>query len=179
MTDKMKTFFAIIILFLSLIMPVTGLIYGMGRWDAVTILLVMGAIFVVLFAGGVLLLTTVKNFTWMTASLPFLFSSFYTILPDVPGPVDDAAVTSAGALITYFFALRRNETTPKWIIIPLLLAGAYTLLGGSFLPGPVDEVIVDIVALLIAGYGARVADQQAQLEETASEPERTPPFVEE
>jgi len=179
MTDKIKTLFAILIFFLSLIMPVTGLIYGMGRWDALTILLVMGGIFVVLFAGGVLLLSTVKDFTWMTASLPFLFSSFYTILPDVPGSIDDAAVTSAGALITYFFALRKNESTPKWIIIPLLLAGAYTLLGGSFLPGPVDEVIVDVVALLIAGYGARAADQKAELEETTADSDHTPPFVEE
>ncbi len=179
MTDKLKTIFAILILFLSLIMPVAGMLYGLGRWDALTILLVMGAIFVVLFAGGVLVLATVNDFTWMTASLPFLFSSFYTILPDFPGPVDDAAVTSAGALITYFFALRRNETTPKWVIIPLLLAGVYTLLGGSFLPGPIDEVVVDVVALLIAGYGARTAEQKAQLAESTSDSEQILPFVEE
>ncbi|MBC8507855.1 MAG: hypothetical protein ISR58_18915 [Anaerolineales bacterium] len=179
MTDKLKTVLAIIILFLSLITPVTGLLYGLGRWDALTILLVMGGIFVAFFAGGVLVLATVKDFTWMTASLPFLFSSFYTILPDFPGPIDDAAVTSAGALITYFFALRRNEGTPKWIIIPLLLAGAYTLLGGSFFPGPIDEVVVDVIALLIASYGARTAEKQAQLAESAGESEHAPPFVEE
>ncbi len=162
MTDKAKTILAILIFFLSLIMPVAGLIYGVGRWDAITILVVMGAIFVTLFAGGVLLLLTVRDFTWMTASLPFLFSSFYSILPDFPGPVDDAAVTSVGALITTFFAMRKSAVTPKWFIIPLLLAAAYTLLGGSFLPGPIDEVLVDIVALLISGYGARRAEQQAE-----------------
>jgi len=179
MTDKVKTVFAILIFFLSLIMPVTGLIYGMGRWDALTILLVMGAIFVVLFAGGVLLLLTVKDFTWLTASLPFLFTSFYTILPDFPGPIDDAAVTSVGALITTFFAMRKNESTPKWFVIPLLLAAAYTLLGGSFLPGPIDEVVVDILALMISAYGARRAEKQAELSEIASESEHSPPFTEE
>lgn len=179
MSDKIKTFLAILLFFLSLVMPVAGILYGLGRWDALTILLVMGGIFVAFFAGGVLVLATVKDFTWMTASLPFLFSSFYTILPDFPGPIDDAAVTSAGALITYFFALRRNEGTPKWIIIPLLLAGAYTLLGGSFFPGPIDEVVVDVIALLIASYGARTAEKQAQLAESAGESEHAPPFVEE
>ncbi len=167
MTDKVKTLVAILVFFLSLIAPVAALIYGMGRWDAITILLGMGAIFVVLFAGGVLILFTVKEFTWMTTSLPFLFSSFYTILPDVPGPVDDAVVTSIGALITTFFALRKNESTPKWFVIPLLLAAAYTLLGGNFLPGPIDEVVVDLVALLISGYGARRAEQRSETQETA------------
>ena len=171
MSDKIKTFLAILLFFLSLVMPVAGILYGLGRWDALTILLVMGGIFVALFAGGVLVLATVKEFTWMTASLPFLFSSFYTIMPDVPGSVDDAAVTSAGALITYFFALRRTESTPKWVIIPLLLAGAYTLLGGSFLPGPIDEVVVDVIALLVAGYGARNAEQRAQLAESIADSE--------
>ena len=162
MTDKLKTFFAIIFYFLSLTMPVTGLIYGAGRWDALTIILVMGAIFLVLFLGGTLVLRSVKDFTWMTASLPFLFSGFYTILPDMPGSIDDAAVTTAGALITYFFALRRNASTPKWIIVPLLVAAIYTLLGGT-IPGPIDEVAVDVIALLIAGYGARNVDQKAEI----------------
>ncbi|MBC8496657.1 MAG: hypothetical protein ISS57_00935 [Anaerolineales bacterium] len=178
MTDKIKTLFAILIFFLSLTMPMTGLIYGMGRWDALTILLVMGGIFVVLFAGGTLILLTVENFTWMTASLPFLFSGLYTVLPDVPGSIDDAAVTSAGALITYFFALRRNASTPKWIIIPLLLAAVYTLLGGT-IPGPIDEVAVDVIALLVAGYGVRAADQKAELEEITADSDHTPPFDEE
>lgn len=160
MNDKFKTFFAIIFFFLALIMPVTGLIYGASRWNAFTILLVMGAIFVFLFVGGLLILTTVQDFSWMTASLPFLFSGFYTILPDLPGSIDDATVTTAGALMTYVFALRRNETTPKWIIIPLLAAAAYTLLGGT-VPGPVDEVLIDIIALLVAGAGARNAEIKA------------------
>ncbi len=169
MSDKFKTLFAIIFFFLSLTMPVTGLIYGWGRWDALTILLVMGGIFVVLFMGGVLVLLTVRDFTWVTASLPFIFSGMYTVLPDLPGSADDAAVTTAGALITYFLAQRKSETIPKWVVIPLLAAAAYTWLGGSFLPGPVDEVIVDVVALLIAGYSARAADQKAELEKRTAD----------
>jgi len=167
--SKLKTLFAILIFFLSLVMPITGLIYGMGRWDSVTILLVMGGIFVVLFVGGVLILLTVKDFSWLTASLPFLFSGLYTVLPDLPGSVDDAAVTSAGALITYFLTLRKKGSTPRWIIVPLLAAAAYTLLGGNFLPGPVDEVLVDILALLIAGFGSRAADHKADLDESPTE----------
>ncbi len=161
MNDKFKTIFAIIFFFLSLTLPVTALLYGVGRWDALTILLAMGAIFVVLFAGGVFVLASVQDITRLTASLPFLFSGFYTILPDVPGSIDDTAVTTAGALITYFFALRRNQNTPKWILIPLLVAAVYTFFG-SVIPGPVDEVVVDVVSLLIAGYGMRSADKEAE-----------------
>lgn len=161
MNDKFKTIFAIIFFFLSLILPVTALIYGVGRWDARTILLAMGAIFVALFAGGVFVLARVQDITWLTASLPFLFSGFYTILPDVPGPIDDTVVTTTGALITYFFALRRNENTPKWILTPLLGAAVYTFFGGV-IPGPIDEVLVDVIALLVAGSGVRAADKSAQ-----------------
>lgn len=160
MNDKFKTIFAIIIFFLSLTLPVTALLYGVGHWDALTIIFAMGALFVVLFLGGVFVLTTVQDFTWLTASLPFLFSGFYTILPDIPGPVDDTAVTTTGALITYFFALQRNQNTPKWILLPLLAAAAYTFLGGV-IPGPIDEVLVDVIALLVAGSGVRAADKQA------------------
>ena len=173
MSDKTKTILAILIFFLSLIAPVTGLLYGYRRWDGLTILLVMAAIFIGLFSLGVLILLRVKDFSWLTASLPFLFSGFYTVLPDLPGSIDDTAVTTAGALITYFFALRRNPATPKWVLIPLLAAAAYTFFGGA-IPGAFDEVIVDILALLIAGMGVRTADKKTHEEDTLPDADQPP-----
>jgi hypothetical protein len=43
--------------------------------------------------------------------------------------------------------------TPKWIVLPLLAASLYTLVGGV-IPGPVDELLVDIIGLGISTYGA-------------------------
>jgi hypothetical protein len=159
MTDKFKTLFSILFFTLSLTLPVLVLIYGFNRWDAMTILVGMGAAFGLLFGVGVLFLLQVQDFTWFTASLPFLFSGFFTVLPDLPGSIDDTAVTTTGALITYFLTLRKKENAPKWILLPLLGAAAYTFFGGTF-PGPFDEVFVDILALLVAGAGVRTAEKR-------------------
>jgi hypothetical protein len=49
---------------------------------------------------------------------------------------------------------KKQAGTSKWVFIPLLAAGLYALLGG-FLPGPIDEFIVDSIALILAWVGTR------------------------
>ncbi|MEA3349572.1 MAG: hypothetical protein U9Q82_03005 [Chloroflexota bacterium] len=155
MNDKLKTTFALVSFTAALTLPLIGLGYGWWRWDISTGLIIMAGIFVFFFAAGALALARVHDLSWLATSLPFLFGSLYTVMPDViPLQVDDAVTTTAGALLSYALALRKKPNTPKWIIIPLLAAGSYALLGGA-LPGPVDEIIVDVVALLVAGVGAR------------------------
>jgi hypothetical protein len=177
MNDKFKTIFSILFMTLSLTLPALVLIYGFNRWDAMTILVGMGAIFVLLFGIGVLFLLKVQNFTWFTASLPFLFSGFFTVLPDLPGSIDDTAVTTMGALITYFLTLRKKENTPKWILLPLLVAAAYTFFGGTF-PGPFDEVLVDILALFVAGAGVRTAEKRYTALTPPDDQNQSAPLVE-
>jgi hypothetical protein len=87
--------------------------------------------------------------------MPYIFGAVFSLLPDtIPFSIDDAVTTSTGALFTYILALRKQSKTPKWIIIPLLAAGIYAVIGGFF-PGPVDEFLVDVFGLLIAWIGSR------------------------
>lgn len=153
MADRVKIILAVILFISALLLPLAGMAIGWYKWDVQTGLLIMVAVFLILFLLAVLLLVRVKDLDWLTVSLPYVFGVLYTALPDlIPFSVDDAAATTAGALFSFVLALRKNENTPKWIFLPLLLAAVYTLVGGT-IPGPIDELIVDVLALFIAGVG--------------------------
>jgi hypothetical protein len=117
--------------------------------------LIMIVVFLFFIVLGVATLIWVKNLSWVSVSLPYVFSALYGFLPDtLPFSLDDAAVTSLGAVFSYGLSLRKNPDTPKWVFIPLIASGLYALLGGT-IPGGFDEAIVDILALVIALIGTR------------------------
>jgi hypothetical protein len=58
--------------------------------------------------------------------------------------------------MAYLLALRKDRRTPKWIIVPLLLAAGYTIIGGP-IPGGIDELIINVLAVSVAGYGVNRA----------------------
>ena len=160
MNDKLKTIFALFLFIAALTLPLLGLAYGWWRWNVITGLLLMAAIFAVFFAAGGLMLTRVRDLSWLGTSLPFLFGGLYTALPDlIPLQADDAIATTSGALLSYALALRKQEGARWWVILPLLAAGIYAF-WGSAIPGPVDEIVVNLVALLVAGAGTRGAEKQ-------------------
>ena len=155
MSDKIKTFLAIIFFISALVFPLIGLAVGWWKWDIMTGFLIMAVVFVAFCLLGVLMLMWVKDLSWFSVSLPYIFSALYGFLPDaVPLSVDDAAVTSIGALFTFGLSLRKNPDTPKWIFIPLIGAELYALFGGT-IPGGFDEALIDSIALIIAWVGMR------------------------
>lgn len=155
MSDRAKTFTAIFCFLAALILPLVGLLVGWWKWNVTTGIWMMGGIFLVLTAVGGLILLQVRDLSWVGVYLPYIFGAAYGFLPDaVPLALDDAAATTAGALFSVLLAFRKQPGTPKWIWIPLLIAGVYALAGG-FIPGPVDEFIVDTAALGIAWLGTR------------------------
>jgi predicted neutral ceramidase superfamily lipid hydrolase len=128
---------------------------GWRRWDATTGFILMAAIFVIMIILGSLILLRVKDLSWLSVYMPYIFGTVYGFLPDsIPFSIDDAAATTAGAIFSFTLALRKQSGTPKWIIVPLLAAGMYALLGG-LIPGPVDEFLVDALALILAWIGTR------------------------
>ncbi len=160
MNDKLKTLLALICFVAALTLPLLGLAYGWWRWNVLTGLIIMVAIFVFFFAAGGLALTRVRDLSWLGTSLPFLFGGLYTALPDlIPLQVDDAIATTSGALLSYALAMRKQEGARWWVILPLLAAGIYAF-WGSAIPGPVDEIVVNLVALLVAGAGTRETANQ-------------------
>lgn len=153
MSDRLKIFLALVFFIAAIVLPLMGLGIGWVNWDIETGLVLMGVIFLAFFILGGVTLYQLEDLSWLTVSLPYLFGLGYTLSPDlIPLGGDDAAVTAVGSVMAYLLALRKDPRTPKWIIIPLLLAAGYTLIGGP-IPGEIDELIVNVLAVSIAGYG--------------------------
>jgi hypothetical protein len=163
MSDRVKIILSILLFVSALIFPFFGLAIGWSNWDIETGVIFMGVIFLLLFVLGGFVLFRVKDLSWLTVSLPYLFGVGYTLSPDlVPFGGDDAVTTAVGSLMAYFLALRKDSRTPNWIIIPLLFAAIYTLFGGM-IPGGIDEVIVNLLAISLAGYGVKQATQEDEI----------------
>jgi hypothetical protein len=155
MADKFKTILAFLLFLGSLVLPLFGFLVGWQRWDATTGLILMFVIFLIMIILGSLVLLRMKDLSWLSVYMPYIFGTVYSFLPDtIPFSVDDAAATTAGAFFSYLLVQKKQAGTSKWVFIPLLAAGLYALLGG-FLPGPIDEFIVDSIALILAWVGTR------------------------
>ena len=153
MSDRIKILIAMALFVSSLVLPWIGLGVGLYNWDIETGLVIMTTVFFVLFMLGGVVLFRVKDLSWLTVSLPYLFGVYYTLSPDLMLlGMDDAAVTAAGSLVAYVLAIRKDPRTPRWIIIPLLLAVVYMFFGGS-ISGGIDELIVNLLVIVVSGYG--------------------------
>lgn len=154
MADKTKTCLSVLFFASMFILPLVALAIGWVGWDFRTGAIVALITFAVFFLLAGILLATVKDLSWVAVSLPFLFGFIYSVLPDLlPGPVDDAVVFAAGALLTFALWLRKQPETPKWIVFPLLASSLYTLVSG-LIPGPVDDLLVAAIGAGVAIYGA-------------------------
>lgn len=150
MNDKVKLTMAVLSLALAVILPLALLFLVWLQWDLQTGIIVGFLSFGVFLFLGVGFLFSVRNLNWFGASLPYLFSSLYAILPDVfLGAIDDSAAVVIGAIFSYALEMRRNSNAPKWVIVFPLLAAIYLLIGGFF-PGPLDELVVS--GLLYIAY---------------------------
>lgn len=155
MSDKIKTILAFVLFFASVTVPLGLLVWVWYAYDFQTATISALAAFGMLFLAGVLLLWRVRGLSWLTISLPYLFSAAYSALPDaLPGPLDDGAVAALGALFSALLAARNNPQTPRWVFIVLLLAVIYNFFG-FVIPGPIDEIIANFTALIIFLYGSR------------------------
>jgi len=161
MADKLKTILAFVMFVGALIFPLLALLFGWWRWDATTGFVLMTIVFLAMITLGGILLLRVKDLSWVSVYMPYIFGVVYGFLPDtIPFSLDDAAATTAGSIFTFALALRKQSKTPRWIFIPLFIAGIYALLGG-YIPGPVDELLVDALALIFAWVGSRQGTQSA------------------
>lgn len=165
MSDKTKIILALFSFLFGVVLAGLGTAafiaaaLGWIQLDAWGTLALTVGILVVSFGIGGLLLSRVKDPSWLTVSLPYALSSLYTLFPDlVPLQMDDAAAMTVGALLSAFLTLRKNPDAPRWVLLPLLAAAVYTFFGGA-IPGPVDEALVHVLAILMAVYGARKQDK--------------------
>jgi hypothetical protein len=199
MKDHIKAWLALLFFALALILPLFSLATGWLAWDGRRLSIdwpewnwrtlafegtrwdwrigvsAAAFTFAVCFVLGLWLALRVDAPNWAEILLPFATGIGYSVLNVIPLPFDDFLVTAAGAVASYTMALKRYTDAPRWIIAPPLVAAAYTLLG-EFIPGPVDELAVSMVAALISSFaaarsGKRVPTQEELVEIEAEEVE--------
>ncbi|MCJ7701390.1 MAG: hypothetical protein MUO62_07395, partial [Anaerolineales bacterium] len=70
MSDRIKTFLAVLTFICALILPLIGLFIGWWQWDVKTGFFLMTGTFLILSAIGGLLLLAVKDLSWISVYLP-------------------------------------------------------------------------------------------------------------
>jgi len=121
------------------------------------------AAFIVFCAGIVIsagVMSTIREPSVFMTWAPFAGGIIYTVVPDLmPLPFDDAAAVAAGAIATFALWLKRQPDMPKAAVLPLLFGALYTLVG-MFIPGPVDELLVNGIAVAASVALAGRPDRQ-------------------
>ena len=164
MKDRIKSYLSIFFFALALILPLIGGFIGWAGWEFKVGVIAATILFAVCFVLGVLFALLVQEPHWFEILTPFASGILYSVLNLVPLPFDDILVAIAGAVASYTIALKRYADAPKWIIAPPLAAAIYTVFG-EFIPGPVDELVVSLLAAAISSAGAAASARRAGPEE--------------
>lgn len=168
MNDKSKTRLSALLYLSMFVLPGVFLAIGWIGWGFRVGAIAALAIFAVCFVLAGLVLTTVRNLSWIAVAMPFSLGVIYAAMPHFTiAQLDDAVVLAAGALLTFGLWVRKQPDTPKWIVFPLLVCGVYTLVGTA-IPGPVDELLVGTISVGTAIAGAlrhRVRNNESQTSE--------------
>lgn len=160
MSDKLKIILAVILFLTALAAPFVVLYFVTKESGLTWGFAAAAATFVSFFLLSMLLLFRLKDYSWLSASLPYIFGSLYTLMPDtILGSLDDSAMMGLGSLFTTALAFRRNPRTPKWVFLLLFGSALYAFFGGA-LPGPIDEAIVTMLSYLAYIYGSKKADEE-------------------
>lgn len=142
MSDQIKSCLGMLLFTSTFILPLVGLAIGWIGWDLETGAIIGLVTFTILFLLAGTLLISIKDPSWVTASVPFVFGLCYSLLPDfIPGTIDDGIAFTGGSILSFVLWHKKKPDIPKWIVLPLLAGGTYTFIGG-LIPGPFDELIV-------------------------------------
>jgi hypothetical protein len=121
--------------------------------------------------GATIVVSTIREPSAFMVWVPFTLGAAYTAMPNLPLPFDDAAVATAGAIATFALWMRRQPDVSKAVVIPLLFAALYTLVG-EFIPLPVDELIVSGI-----GVASAIAIGGSSRRNALSPPPEPPPSI--
>jgi hypothetical protein len=157
LTDSSKACLSLFYFACAIILPIIGFLIGWQGWDIKTGGFVALATFGVFILFSGLFIAIVQSPSWVMVATPLIIGILYAAFPDpVLGPFDDVAMNLGGAVVTFMLWIKKQPNLPRWIILPLLATGVYAA-AGYFIPGPLDEAIVALVAVTIAGIGAASA----------------------
>ncbi len=162
-SDKAKFWIAIASFAAMLILPVAAFMVGWIGWDIKKGALAALIVFMMFFIFGCATLLLIKKVSPLVASLPFVVGFIYGVLPTpIPGPLDNTGVALVGALLSYALWLRRTPATPRWIVLPMLFAASYNLIGW-LIPGPFDEFFIYLFCAAVAGFFIYILPKSKQV----------------
>lgn len=157
-SDRNKGYLSCTFMLLAFILPLVGFAIGWGQWDVQTGAAIGGGIFFLLMFTAVLVAFTIEHLSWLFTFLPLLSSFIYSIAPDfIPGPAEDAVVVAVGAFFTLVLIVKK--IAPSYVLLAVVVTGLYAWFGREWVPGPVDELVVFLVVLLL-GFVAHRAYRQ-------------------
>lgn len=169
--DRKKGCLSGVFFMFAFTLPLVGLIAGWIGWGLKIGVVAAFGTFALFFILGGIMAIFIRKPSWFIASLPLIIGMWYSAFNVIPLPFDDVLVACAGAILSFALYLKRYNA-PKWIVIPLLASGLYTLVG-EFIPTPIDEFLVAII-----GIGTATAASGKPKELLAPEVQEIPPHQE-
>ena len=157
MSDRRKGCFSVLFFLFAFMLPMISLVAGWIGWDFKTGALAALLTFVLFFILGGIFAALTEEPSLLEISLPFIAGTMYSVVGFLPLPFDDMVVACAGAILSSALFLRSYADAPKWIVVPLIVSALYTLVG-EFIPGPVDEILVSIIALGTTATAAKMKE---------------------
>ncbi len=158
--DKIRAYVGVILTGAMLVLPVIAFLIGWQMWDARRGILLALVTFAAFFLLSALTFRGIKNPSALLAVIPFVLGMLYQISPaDLPLPIDDTVVQLGGSILSFIMLRRSNPGLPWWTFFALAGSSLYDLLGIA-IPGPIDELLVQLLAL----YGVSRANRPAKLE---------------
>lgn len=176
LSDSSKACLSLFYFICAVILPVIGFLIGWQGWNLKIGGYVALATFgIFIFFSGIFI-SIVQSPSWIMVAGPLIIGILYAAFPDpILGPFDDVAVNLGGALVTFMLWIKKQPSLPRWVIIPLLATGVYAAVG-YFIPGPIDEIIVALIAILVAAIGAANAEPTEDDPPPAEAKPETPTF---
>lgn len=144
--DRNKGCLSCVFYLLAFVLPAVGLVAGWVGWDFKSGVLASVLTFGAFFTLGSIFTIWIKTPSWFMIMLPAIIGLLYSLFNFLPLPFDDVLVASAGAIISAALAWIKFADMPKWALLPLFGAALYTLVG-EFIPTPVDDLLVDVMAI--------------------------------
>lgn len=163
--DKIRAYLGVIFTGAMLVLPVGAFLIGWQMWDAKRGILLALVTFGVFFLLSALTFKGIKNPSVLLSVIPFVLGMLYQISPvDLPLPVDDTVVQLGASILSFIMLRRSNPGLPWWTFFALAGSSLYDLLGIA-IPGPIDEILVQLLAL----YGVSRATRPSELEPPRAE----------
>jgi hypothetical protein len=114
MGDGARGCLGVLFLFAAVVLAIAAFAGGWLGWEFKVGVILGVVTFSVFFALAGLMFISMKDYSWLTTTIPAILGGAYTVLPDVlPGAQDDILVLLLGATISGLITWRKSRWLAK------------------------------------------------------------------